>query len=184
MAPIGAKTHRIFLCFLLLNAMGMSYYFVNQTRYCVWIFRLLERRLQEYSSQSSRPSQYYSRPLVLWLVFAKKEAVIIGMTFLAFVVASTLWFFIIQQCWYISKNQTQIELDKIDALKEKWEEAKENRTYVHTYDRGFVQNWREFLFPPVIEEHEPLDYTAEIAEWERKQREKEEKQKKPRRKLD
>jgi hypothetical protein len=109
---------------------------------------------------------------------------IVGTTFLAFVVALTLWFFILQQFWYISKNLTQIELEKIDTLREKWKEEKVTQKYVHVYNRGFVQNWKEFLFPPVILAHEPLDYSAEIAECERKKRQSKEREKAQKSKLD
>jgi hypothetical protein len=88
--------------------------------------------------------------------------------FLLLVVALTLWVFLAQQMYYVSKNVTQIELDKIDDLEEKWRKAKANKkVYVHAYNKGFVENWKAFLFPPVVKKHEPRDYSKEIAEREK-----------------
>jgi hypothetical protein len=61
--------------------------------------------------------------------------------------------FLLQQLYYISKNVTRAEIGKIDAA---------GAGYRHFYDKGFIGNWRECLFPPKVQKHEPVDYTAEI----------------------
>jgi hypothetical protein len=83
------------------------------------------------------------------------------------IVAATLLAFLFQQMWYVSVNKTQVELEKIDAMKAKWKKEGVTRKYVHHYGHGFVQNWQEFLFPEVMAKQTPRDYTRE---WEAQQK--------------
>jgi hypothetical protein len=71
--------------------------------------------------------------------------------------ATILLVFLVQQCYYVSRNITQVERGRIAM-------AKGQGKYRHFYDRGFVQNWKECLFPPVARRHAPVDYSKEIAE--------------------
>jgi hypothetical protein len=66
--------------------------------------------------------------------------------------AVMLVLFLFQQMHNIGRNLTQIELDKIDS----WRRHNKG-TYVHIYDRGFWQNWVEFLLPPLAAKHEPIE---------------------------
>lgn len=61
--------------------------------------------------------------------------------------------FVGQQAYYISRNVTQVELDKIDD----WKEQNPGKKYVHKYNRGIVQNWKEFWCPPVAKKHPPAE---------------------------
>jgi hypothetical protein len=59
--------------------------------------------------------------------------------------------FVGQQVYYISQNLTQVELDKIDE----WKELNPGKKYVHMYNKGILQNWKEFCCPPLAEKHPP-----------------------------
>ena len=82
------------------------------------------------------------------------------------VIAVTLIVFIGQQMYYVTVNKTQVELDKIEAVMDAKEKLGDKTPYVHFYDHGIIENWKEFLFPPKIEKHKPMDYSKEIAEFE------------------
>jgi uncharacterized membrane protein YraQ (UPF0718 family) len=96
------------------------------------------------------------------LILVKFDPVLLCFCLVLAIVAGTLIGFILQQMWYVSVNKTQIELEKIDALKEEWKKAGINKKYVHAYGHGFIQNWKEFLFPGKAKLHEPKSYTAEL----------------------
>ena len=56
------------------------------------------------------------------------------------------------QCSQVSRNVTQIEVAKIDDLKEDGIILKKS-----PYSRGFIQNWKDCLFPSKIEPCEPFE---------------------------
>jgi hypothetical protein len=60
-------------------------------------------------------------------------------------------------------NQTQIELDKIQEARIVRKRRGDNRPYVHAYDKGFLANWTELLFPPRAEKHRRMNYDKEFA---------------------
>jgi hypothetical protein len=88
-------------------------------------------------------------------------------------VAITLAAFTGQQMYYISRNRTQVELDKIETIEEQWEVDGIKKKYVHAYDHGLLRNWVEFLFPERMQLREPKDYTEEWEAQEQKRQEKE-----------
>jgi hypothetical protein len=160
MAPIGERTHRYFLAFLALNAMASSYYFVNLLRWFLWVIVQLSPRIP-WTNNS-----FINFAMVSYITVRRTPYAVIMSIVLA-VVAITLWFFLAQQAYFVSKNLTQIELEKIDDLKEKWKKDGVTKKYVHAYSKGFVGNWKALLFPPVVKTHAPRDYSKEIAQRER-----------------
>lgn len=54
----------------------------------------------------------------------------------------------------LARNVTQVEMEKIAE----WEQGREsNKKFVHAYDRGFLQNWKECVFSPTAARHPPLE---------------------------
>lgn len=68
--------------------------------------------------------------------------------------------FVLQQAYYISINKTQVELDKYDDVNYEREQRGIKETYKNPYNKGFIQNWKEFIFPPTPELREPRDWTG------------------------
>lgn len=71
--------------------------------------------------------------------------------FAMFCVFLMLIFFTLQQMYYISKNITQIELDKYEYASSENDKG----PISNYYDKGLLKNWIEFIFPPKIAKHEP-----------------------------
>jgi hypothetical protein len=158
LAVIGAKTHRIFICWLALNTFGACYFGIHQ----VWVFREFVRIL----GQKMRSASGGAKLIGVAFVLIRSEPAATFSTVLLIGAGAILSFFFCQQIWLISKNKTRIELQKIDELVWSWRKGgKSVQQYGHAYDRGFVANWREFLFPPAAKRHKARDYSAEIAEW-------------------
>lgn len=88
---------------------------------------------------------------------------VLGIFVILVVIAAALLMFLFQQMYYVSINKTQIELDKIDKVKYKRKQEGVNIPYEHFYDHGFVQNWKEFLFPEKVEEHDPVYFEDDEA---------------------
>ena len=157
LAPIGAKTHRWFLCFLIFDTVAALYLSVTQIEQMAWRINILSPRIRW------RESVKENALLVMMILF-RTDLAILATTFVLLVIVVTLVIFIFQQMYFISCNKTQIELDKIDDYKEFMSERGDTSPYVHFYDHGFLANWKEFLFPPKIEKHKPMDYSKEIAQ--------------------
>jgi len=115
MAPIGERTHRFFLLFLVFNLVSSLTYFALTYRFIM--FKLI------------------SFKSLMILVYYEPYAIISCVSL--FVTSIVLILYIIQQIYYISINISQIEIPKYKAQKE----------INNIYDKGFVLNWKEFLFP-------------------------------------
>jgi hypothetical protein len=143
LAPVGLRTHRFFLLFLITNVIAATYYAVGCWKHLHW---------------------GRSRFVVPWrgsfwvdLVLAARVSIQFDFRVagIFFVLAGVILFmagFIVQQMRYTGKNVTQIEIDRI----EEWSEANPGAVYIHQYNKGFVQNWKEELFPPKAEKHPPV----------------------------
>jgi hypothetical protein len=105
-------------------------------------------------------------------LLSKVDGGLMASCFVLTIVAATLFGFLLQQMWFVSVNKTQVELDKIDALRASWKKEGITRKYVHAYGHGLVQNWMEFLFPAEPRRTVPRDYTAEWEAQEKKEKEK------------
>jgi hypothetical protein len=65
--------------------------------------------------------------------------------------------FLVQQGWTTAGNVTQIEMEKIAEWKEEQEAAgRKDAVYVHAYDKGFLRNWMEDVWPPTAKKHAPV----------------------------
>jgi hypothetical protein len=171
MAPIGERTHRVFLAFLALNGIASTYYFVNLVHYFAWLMERLSPRIPWTASPVVNVA-LGGYVLLITGPFGSVFTVLLGM------IAIVLWFFLLQQCYFVSKNITQIELEKIDQVKEKWKKECVKKTYVHAYSKGFVQNWIDFFWPPVVKKQKPRDYRREIAEYNKKAKQQADQEKK------
>lgn len=96
-----------------------------------------------------------------FLILMRSDPFVVADTLLLVVVALSLIFFFCQQCYFISINVTQIELDKYDYVKEMRKRAGNNTPVANFYNKGFVENWKHFLFPEKPKEHEPIDLIME-----------------------
>lgn len=163
LSPIGERTHKYFVLFLIANIVASSCFVFLQINKFAWKIHYLSPRIT-WSPTGSK----LQNAMIIGIILLKTDAVLLGTTFVLAVIIVTLIFFVVQQLHYIGRNETQIELEKIDYIKELREEENDKTPYVHFYNHGFKQNFKEFLFPPKIEKHEPLDYSAEIARMEAK----------------
>jgi hypothetical protein len=158
MAPIGARSHRFFLAFLLTNIIASSYLASGE-------LKLLKHTLTIHAipwGSTFTDNMLMGLDCILWAEpnIAANFAVLV-------VIAAFLSAFLIQQIYYQSLNRTQIELDKIQDIEEglgRRAADQKGKKYRHAYDRGFVGNWKELLFPSTAASHRRMDYSAEIAE--------------------
>jgi palmitoyltransferase len=137
-APVGLRTQRLFLCYLLALLISAVYYSTNQIHFFIWFFRERQTTLNSF------------REIILFL--AHEEPGLFMTTVMLVFTSLTTAYLLVHQCWCISRNRTQIEVTKIDALREIWVEGgKGDLTYKNLYDRGFLENWKEILFPAAVE---------------------------------
>jgi hypothetical protein len=153
-ATIGERSRRWFLLFLITNGLGAAYYASG-------CFKLLKWGI---GKQPIRwPNRFWS-DLRLWCLIALKLDYFVFMMMILLVgVTAALMFFVVQQMWLVAGNVTQLEMDKIAEWKKKQTEAGKSDVYVHAYDRGFLRNWLEMVFPPAIAKHPPVP-EVEVAE--------------------
>jgi hypothetical protein len=158
--PIGERSHRFFLLFLISTAFTASYYTCNEAKQFAVHLRSLSPRVNWQSGKTANA-------LIVAHLLLRFEMPLIAFFLVLAIVAVTLIGFILQQAYYVSVNKTQIELDKIDEMVGKWKKEGVKKRYVHPYGHGFVQNWREFLFPPHVQRQPRKSYDAE---WEAQQK--------------
>lgn len=60
-------------------------------------------------------------------------------------VSMSLVSYLCHQLYYISHNVLQIELDKFDREQRRRRKRGITSPVTNSYDRGFVENWKEFL---------------------------------------
>ena len=147
--PVGERTHRFFYLFLITCLIASFYYAMNQYFYlCTFVNSSIHRW-----SKSK-----YGNFIITAQALIKKEQLILTSFSLAAVIAGVLFFFIMQQTYLISNNILQIEQEKYDDLTEKRKKTGNPTPVMNFYDKGFIQNWKEFLFPPKVPLHEPMMY--------------------------
>lgn len=167
-SPIGERTHKYFVLFLIANMVAASTLIFLQLNKFIWKINYLSPRI--HWSQTGNKLQ---NSLIIATILLKSDSVLLGTTIVLVIIVITLFFFVIQQLHYIGRNETQIELEKIEYIKELKEESDDRTPYQHFYNHGFIQNFKEFLFPPKIEKHKPLDYTEEVLLMEERKRKEE-----------
>jgi hypothetical protein len=141
--------------------MVSTYYVYNEVRQFVWRIKTLSPRIPW-------KSEWKYNLLLGAFVLAKFDLILMGFCLVLAIVAVTLFGFLLQQMWFVSVNKTQVELEKIDAVKAQWKKDGVDRKYVHAYGHGIVQNWKEFLFPSPARRRAPRNYTAELEAQEKK----------------
>jgi uncharacterized protein (DUF58 family) len=140
----------------------VSFYYVhNEIKQFIW-------RIKRLSPRISWRSRWQENLILGAYVLARFDLILMGFCLVLAMVAVTLLAFLLQQMWFVSVNKTQVELEKIDAVKKRWQKEGVVRKYVHAYGHGFVQNWKEVLFPVDVRKDAPRDYTAEWEAQEKK----------------
>jgi hypothetical protein len=146
MCPIGARNHRWFVLFLIFNFMSISYTSMGMILYLRLVAIALKVKL---------PGSIVKRVWFLMNFGMKVDKLVSSATCMMVGGGVMIALFLLQQMHNIGRNLTQIELDKIESWR-----RRNKRPYVHTYDKGFGQNWIEFLLPPTAAQHEPIELMA------------------------
>lgn len=147
MAPIGERNHFIFLLFLLSCLIASSYYLYCNV--CLLIYAA-----QNFISFENN----FSDVLVDLL---EKYPVVSGCTICLFVICLALFAFIFIHIKNISQNVTTVEIDKYDYIRQERKKNGDNEEVVNFYDKGFKQNWIQFLFPKKPKEGKPMKIDIE-----------------------
>ena len=88
---------------------------------------------------------------IIIIAIGREPFVSVGF-FALLVIGITLFVFLLMQVSQVSRNVTQIEVAKIADLKEDGIILKKS-----PYSKGFIQNWKECLFPEKLEPCEPFE---------------------------
>ena len=72
-----------------------------------------------------------------------------------------LLFFLFFQIRNISRNVTTIELSKYDFIKESRKSKGDITPITNFYDKGFINNWKQVIFPQKPEIREPYKIESE-----------------------
>lgn len=151
LAPIGERTHRFFLLFLVTNMISCIYL---GTMHVHWI----RTWIQSASPYTRWSDSKWHNALTVFDIALHRDSLLAASTIMLWVLAVVLFVFVCQQAYYISLNRTQVELDKIE-----WIEEDLDTPYVsHFYDHGLIRNWKDFFYPPYVAKHKPCDYSVEI----------------------
>lgn len=149
MVSVGERTHRYFMLFLLTNIIASTYYSFGLFFYLKYFIGSALDHV--YWSDSKFENFFYA-----FIVIFQTSPIVLGIFSVLVIITVSLLSFFVQQFYYISVNRTTIELGKIAKVKLQHKLAKYDEPYKHFYDHGFIQNWKEFLFPEKVEEHEPV----------------------------
>ena len=147
--PIGEKNHRLFLLYLL------SVIIANGYATYITLLKLLTT-FRKFSYNLKWTENIFTTLLTFITTSFHYESSTFPLFIGLLLVVLSVSKFLIYQCYYISRNVLQIEQQKYKIVSEHFKIP-----IVNHYDKGLVQNWKEFLFPPKIEIHEPKTYTTE-----------------------
>jgi palmitoyltransferase len=148
LAPIGLRTHRFFLLFLVLNDAAAAYYAVGCWRFLRW-------ELSAYVIE--RSGGFWADLWIELIAMIRIQPFVAGIFLLLAGVVLFMTGFVFQQLYYTARNITQVEMDRIDGWRRKEEaEGRPNAVYVHRYDRGIWANLKEDCFPPRAARHPPV----------------------------
>lgn len=143
LASIGERTQRFFPLFLLGNIIPSAYY--------AWgSYKILKAGIVALNIRWS--TSIMKNVTYMAILSMRDNPLVLGELIMLTGIAVSMSFFLIQQIYYISRNITQVELDKIEM----WKEYNSDKKYVHFYSNGFFENWKEVLFPPKIAKHAPV----------------------------
>ncbi|EAX94017.1 hypothetical protein TVAG_082240 [Trichomonas vaginalis G3] len=142
MAPIGERTQRFFLGFLISTTFTSAVYSYSYFRYLKYHYNeLVSIKYIKLTDKFSENLSIIVRAMIM------HYKMVSGTGLAMFLVFLMLLFFTIQQMYYISKNVTQIELDKYEYE----DRRRKQQVYdpvINIYDNGVFWNWMECLFPP------------------------------------
>ena len=144
-APIGEKTHRLFLAFLFFTIQASFYYTYGY-------YRILELVLQRQRRWPYPHTTIFYKIINVIIVSLNREPMVACCFFALGVTGLTLFIFLCLQVSQVSRNVTQVEVGKLDDLKEDGIILKKS-----PYDKGFIKNWMECLFPSKLEPCEPYE---------------------------
>ena len=147
LAPIGERTHRFFLAFLISCTNVSAYYAYGCLKRIIFRMLLISSKVKWTQSKANNIALGF-------LILVRAEPLTFSASILLIVIVIALLIFIGQQLYYVSKNITQIELDKYDTLKDKMKESGSDQKIINYYNKGIVENWKEFLFPSKVENGE------------------------------
>ena len=148
LASIGERTHRFFLLFLI-SCVAASIHYCWADLKVVLLFLIHAYPKIKWTQSKA------TNALLIVVILMKFQLWNSAAIILFVVIIITLVVFILQQMYYISINKTQIELDKYESLAYKRKEANNNTPIVNHYNKGFIQNWKEFLFPTPVAKSKP-----------------------------
>ena len=142
LSPIGERNHLIFLFFLLLCLIAASYYF-----YCDVCLLIYQAKKLKVTSEAISDVLYS---------LLETYPVAFGCTICLFVVCLALFAFLFIHLRNISNNITTIEIDKYESLRQERKKDGDDTPVVNFYDKGFKNNWKQFLFPKKPKQGEPM----------------------------
>ena len=148
LAPIGERTHRFFILFLICDIIASLIYSQTCLKYLLAVIYYAMKRLNYH------PSSLSSLFLFYMIITFRSCPFVVAMFIFLVVIILVLLIFVGQQLYYVSVNITQVELDKIDRIKQERLQKGDRTPFVNFYDKGFIQNWKHFLFPSRKAQHE------------------------------
>ena len=149
--PVGERTHRLFLMFLLSDILVAGFYSYGCFEKIYWRYNANKYTIPKNQSKLD----YFLCAFVL--VFEWESMALSAFVVLA-VITVILLIFLGQQCFYISHNILQIEQEKYEFLIQFRKEKGIDKPVYNYYDKGFIQNWKSVFFPPKVPLHEPMTY--------------------------
>ncbi|OHT02321.1 hypothetical protein TRFO_07139 [Tritrichomonas foetus] len=151
MRPIGERTHRFFLLFLISCIIVSGYVSFGCFMHLSWRINSVKDRM---SWSPSKLDNY----LRIVKILMNHESMVSGTFVVLALIAIVLFIFVLQQCFYISFNILQIEQEKYEYIQEQRKLKGIKEPVVNHYNQGFWKNWLVFLFPPKVERHTPMTY--------------------------
>lgn len=149
--PVGERTHRLFLLFLLSDIIVSGFYSYGCFMKIYWRYESIKYQI----TMNQSGLDYFL--MAFAMIFDIEPMAFSAFVVLA-VIAVVLLIFLGQQCFYISHNILQIESEKYEYLIQFRKEKGIEKPVVNYYDKGFIQNWKSVLFPPKVPLHQPMQY--------------------------
>lgn len=134
--PIGERNYNVFMVYMLVSLLLSGTAFTHQLLQLRWIVTV-------YESQVDWGSRKIQNAIIISVILLRSDSTLLVCTFWQGLLSAAVAGMLIQHIYHISVNVTHIEAAKIKAWK-----ATHAEPYVHKYDRGLVENWKEILFPP------------------------------------
>lgn len=101
-------------------------------------------------------SSMYTDFFEIVYLLLEKYPIAFGCTICLFVVCLSLFAFLFIHLRNISNNITTIEIEKYESIRRERKENGDETPVVNFYDKGFKNNWKQFLFPEKPKEGKPV----------------------------